>query len=60
MRLLGLIGVACAGPLLLGMAPHSLAAPDIPDINSLIDDSGPLPCPERKATEWRANPPSPS
>jgi hypothetical protein len=25
------------------MAPHALAAPDIPDIDSLIDDSGPLP-----------------
>jgi hypothetical protein len=43
MRLLGLIGVACAWPLLLGIAPHALAAPDIPDIDSLIDDSGPLP-----------------
>jgi hypothetical protein len=43
MRLLGLIRVACAWPLLVGTAPHALAAPDIPDINSLIDDSGPLP-----------------
>jgi hypothetical protein len=43
MRLLGLIGVACAWPLLVGAAPHAFAAPDIPDIDSLIDDSGPLP-----------------
>jgi len=43
MRLLGLIGAACAWPLLVGAAPHALAAPDIPDIDSLIDDSGPLP-----------------
>src|SRR5271157_3241708 len=43
MRLLGLIDVACAWPLLVSAAPHALAAPDIPDINSLIDDSGPLP-----------------
>jgi hypothetical protein len=43
MRLLGLIGVACAWPLLVGAAPHAFAAPDIPDIDSLIDDSGPPP-----------------
>jgi hypothetical protein len=42
-RLLGLIGVALAIPTLVGMPQHALAAPDIPDIDSLIDDSGPLP-----------------
>jgi hypothetical protein len=43
MRLLALIGVACAWLIQVGAAPHALAAPDIPDIDSLIDDSGPLP-----------------
>jgi hypothetical protein len=41
-RLLGLIVIACAGPALVDMPPHARAAPDIPDIDSLIDDSGPL------------------
>jgi hypothetical protein len=43
MRWLGLIGVICAWPVLFGQLPHALAAPDIPDIAALIDDSGPLP-----------------
>jgi hypothetical protein len=43
MRWLGLIGLICAWPVLFGQLPHALAAPDIPDIAALIDDSGPLP-----------------
>jgi hypothetical protein len=39
-RLLGVIGIASV---LVGMAPHADATPNIPDIDSLIDDSGPLP-----------------
>jgi hypothetical protein len=39
-RLLGVIGIASV---LIGMAPHAGATPNIPDIDSLIDDSGPLP-----------------
>jgi hypothetical protein len=42
-RLLAVVSVAWAWPVLVGVLPHALAAPDIPDIDSLIDDSGPLP-----------------
>lgn len=39
----GLLAVTCAAMALLAQIPNAVAAPEVPDLVPLIDDSGPLP-----------------